>query len=87
MILLEFNTMTKWIGLKKPEKNQVNTNARKFKSNDDEFKSRNKRIENAKRSGLSLLAQGIYILGIARLCNAEKVAKRGNNMLGFKIRT
>ena len=77
----------KWTGLKKPDKkNQVNTNARKFKCNDDEFKSRNKRIENAKRSGLSLLAQGIYILGIARLCNAEKVAKRGNNMLGFKIR-
>ena len=79
--------MTKWIGLKKPEKNQVNTNARKFKCNADEFKSRNKRIENAKRSGLSPLAQGIYLLGIARLCNADKVAKRGNNMLGFKIRT
>ena len=80
--------MTKWIEFKKPDKkNQVNTNARKFKSNDDEFKSRSMRIANAKRSGLSLLAQGIYILGIARLCNAEKVAKRGNNMLGFKIRT
>ena len=78
----------KWTGLKKPDKkNQVNANARKFKCNDDEFKSRNKRIENAKRSGLSLLAQGIYILGIARLCNAEKVAKRGNHVLGFKIRT
>ena len=78
----------KWTGLKKPDKkNQVNTNARKFKSNDDFFKSHNKRSENAKRSGLSPLAQGIYLLGIARLCNAEKVAKRGNNMLGFKIRT
>jgi len=80
--------MTKWIRLKKPdEKTLVNTNARKFKSNDDFFKSRNKRIANAKRSGLSPLAQGIYILGIARLCNAEKVAKRGNHMLGFNIRT
>jgi hypothetical protein len=79
--------MTKWIGLKKPdEKMQVNTNARKFKSNDDFFKSRNKRIANAKRSGLSPLAVAIYSLGIARLCNAEKVAKRGNHMLGFKIR-
>ena len=77
----------KWTGLKKPdEKTLVNTNARKFKSNDDEFKSRSMRIANAKRSGLSLLAQGIYILGIARLCNAEKVAKRGNNMLGFKVK-
>ena len=80
--------MTKWIGLKKPDKKmQVNTNARKFKSNDDEFKSRNKRIANAKRSGLSPLAQGIYLLGIARLCNADKVAKRGNNMTGWKFRT
>ena len=77
---------SKWTSLKKPAENQVNTNARKFKSNDDFFKSRNKRIANAKSSGLSPLAQGIYILGIARLCNAEKVAKRGNNMLGFKIR-
>ena len=78
----------KWTGLKKPDKkNQVNTNARKFKCNDDEFKSRNKRIKNAKRSGLSPLAQGIYLLGIARLCNADKVAKRGNNMTGWKFRT
>ena len=76
----------KWISLKKPNENLVNTNARKFKSNDDEFKSRSMRIANAKRSGLSPLAQTIYSLGIARLCNADKVAKRGNNMLGFKIR-
>ena len=77
---------SKWTSLKKPEENKVNTNARKFKSNDDFFKSRNKRIANAKRSGLSPLAQVIYSLGLARLCNAEKVARRGNNMLGFKIR-
>ena len=80
--------MTKWIEFKKPDKkNQVNTNARKFKSNDDEFKSRNKRSENAKRSGLSVTGKGIYLLGIARLCNADKVAKRGNNMTGWKFRT
>ena len=79
--------MTKWIEFKKPEKNQVSTNAKKFKSNDDFFKSRNKRIKNAKRSELSPLAQGIYLLGIARLCNADKVAKRGNNMTGWKFRT
>ena len=77
---------SKWTSLKKPEKKQVNTNARKFKSNDDFVKSRAKRIENAKRSGLSSLAQAIYLLGIARLCKADKVAKRGNRMLGFKIR-
>jgi hypothetical protein len=77
----------KWTSLKKPENNQVNTNARKFKSNDDFFKSRDKRIANAKRSGLSSLAQAIYLLGLARLCNAEKVARRSHNMLGFKIRT
>ena len=77
---------SKWTSLKKPAENQVNTNARKFKSNDDFFKSRNKRIANAKSSGLSPLAVAIYSLGIARLCNAEKVARRGNNMLGFKIR-
>jgi len=77
---------SKWTSLKKPAENQVNTNARKFKSNDDFFKSRTKRIANAKSSGLSPLAVAIYSLGIARLCNAEKVARRGNNMLGFKIR-
>ena len=77
---------SKWTSLKKPNENLVNTNARKFKSNEDFFKSRNKRIANAKRSGLSPLAQAIYSLGIARLCNADKVAKRGNNMLGFKVK-
>ena len=76
----------KWTSLKKPAENQVNTNARKFKSNDDFFKSRDKRIENVKRSKMSTGAKAIYFKGIARLCNAEKVAKRGNNMLGFKIR-
>ena len=76
----------KWISLKKPNENLVNTNARKFKSNEDFFKSRNKRITNAKRSKLPDTAKAIYLLGIARLCNAEKVEKRGNNMLGFKIR-
>ena len=78
--------MTKWIEFKKPEKNQVSTNARKFKSNDDFFKSRRMRSENAKRSGLSVTGKAIYLLGIARLCNADKVAKRGNNMTGWKFR-
>lgn len=77
----------KWISLKNPVKKQVNNNARKFKSNDDFFKSRAKRIENAKKSGLSTIAKAIYSLNMARLCNANKVAKRGNNLLGFKIRS
>ena len=77
---------SKWTSLKKPNENLVNTNARKFKSNEDFFKSRNKRIANAKRSKLSDTAKAIYLLGIARLCNAEKVEKRGNNMLGFKVK-
>ena len=32
------------------------------------------------------LTKAIYLLGKARLCNAEKVLNRGNNMRGFKIR-
>ena len=76
----------KWTSLKKPENNQVNTNARKFKSNNDFFKSRSMRIENAKRSQIPTGAKAIYLLGKARLCNAEKVLNRGNNMRGFKIR-
>ena len=77
---------SKWTSLKKPENNQVNTNARKFKSNDDFFKSRSMRIANAKRSQIPTFAKAIYLLGIARLCNAEKVLSRGNNMTGYKIR-
>jgi len=77
----------KWTSLKKPAENQVNTNARKFKSNDDFFKSRDKRIENVKRSKMSTGAKAIYFKGIARLCNAEKVLSRGNNMTGWKFRT
>ena len=77
---------SKWTSLKKPENNQVNTNARKFKSNDDEFKSRSMRIENAKRSKIPTDAKRLYLLGIARLSNAEKVLSRGNNMTGYKIR-
>ncbi len=76
----------KWISLKKPNENLVNTNARKFKSNNDFFKSRSMRIENAKRSKIPMDAKRLYLLGIARLCNAEKVLKRGNHMTGYKIR-
>jgi hypothetical protein len=76
----------KWISLKKPNGNLVNANARKFKSNDDFFKSRSMRIENAKRSKISTGAKAVYLLGIARLCNAEKLLSRGNHMTGYKIR-
>jgi lipopolysaccharide export system protein LptA len=44
------------------------------------------RIANAKRSQIPTGAKAIYLLGIARLSNAEKVLSRGNNMRGFKIR-
>jgi len=76
----------KWISLKKPNENLVNANTRKFKSNDDFFKSRSMRIENAKRSKISTDAKAVYLLGIARLCNAEKLLSRGNHMTGYKIR-
>ncbi len=76
----------KWISLKKPNENLVNANTRKFKSNDDFFKSRSMRIENAKRSKISTGAKAVYLLGIARLCNAEKLLSRGNHMTGYKIR-
>jgi len=76
----------KWISLKKPNENFGNANARKFKSNDDFFKSRSMRIENAKRSKISTGAKAVYLLGIARLCNAEKLLSRGNHMTGYKIR-
>ena len=74
-----------WIELPKQEVKPLH-NVRKFKSLDDFNKSEQMRKENARNNReLSSGAKLIYLSGKARMCNAEKVLKRGNQMLGYKV--
>ena len=74
-----------WIELPKQEVKPLH-NVRKFKSLADFNKSMQMRKDNARNNGnLSSGAKLIYLSGKARMCNAEKVLKRGNQMLGYKV--
>jgi len=74
-----------WIELPKQEVKPLH-NVRKFKSLADFNKSMQMRKENARNNrNLSSGAKLIYLSGKARMCNAEKVLKRGNQMRGFKV--
>ena len=74
-----------WIELPKQEVKPLH-NVRKFKSLADFNKSEQMRKDNARNNrNLSSEAKLIYLSGKARMCNAEKVLKRGNQMRGFKV--
>ncbi len=74
-----------WIKLPKP-KVEVVHNVRKFKSLADFSKSVQMRKENARNNrNLSSGAKLVYLSGKARMCNAEKLLQRGNQMRGYKL--
>jgi hypothetical protein len=73
-----------WIVFPKPTLERVH-NQRQFKSFDDMRKSEKARVDNARNSTIPAPAKLVYLKGIARLCNAEKVLSRGNNMTGYKV--
>ena len=74
-----------WIKLPKP-KVEVVHNVRTFKSLADFNKSEQMRKENARNNrNLSSGAKLVYLSGKARMCNAEKLLQRGNQMRGFKL--
>jgi hypothetical protein len=74
-----------WIKLPKP-KVEVVHNVRTFKSLADFNKSEQMRKENARNNrNLSSGAKLVYLSGKARMCNAEKLLQRGNQMRGFKV--
>jgi len=74
-----------WIKLPKP-KVEVVHNVRTFKSLADFNKSEQMRKENARNNrNLSSGAKLVYLSGKARMCNAEKLLQRGNQMRGYKL--
>lgn len=74
-----------WLEFPKPTLERV-PNQRQFKSFDDMRKSEKARVDNARNSTISAPAKLVYLKGVARLSNAEKVSSRGNRMTGYKIR-
>ena len=50
------------------------------------IKSMKMRLANAEKANLGVIAKQIYLQGLARLGNAEKVASDGNDGRGFVLK-